>query len=139
MARISRRYPTLAALLKDGTLLAAALSEDGDNFSHLQSPRERLEDRLERLRGLMRQVDALQAQKQGLVHEMHGLQDEAAKLMSFLHLGVKNHYGERSEQLAKFGLKPFRGLKRPRRQPQASGEAPGSSGAAPEPSGAAEG
>jgi hypothetical protein len=87
----------------------------------------------------MRQVDALQAQKQILVHEMHGIQDEAGKLMSFLHLGVKNRYGNRSEMLAKFGLQPFRGLKRSRQRPEASGAAPGSSGAAPEPSGASEG
>lgn len=128
MARISRRYPTLAALLKDGNLLATAISEEGDDLPNLQDPRVRLQEKLSRLHELLVRVDALQAEKQGLVQEMHGLQEDAARLMTFLDLGVKSRYGNKSEALARFGLKPFRRRKASPQQPETSSAPPQASG-----------
>ncbi|HSN86435.1 MAG TPA: hypothetical protein VL025_06735 [Thermoanaerobaculia bacterium] len=129
MARISRRFPTVAELLKDGTVLSTAIAEEGSDLPNLQQPRERLDGKLERLRELLNKVDALQAQKQELVQEMHGLQEEAAKLVSFLELGVKQRYGNRSEKLLRFGVKPFRRQRTSRKPPEASGASPEVSGA----------
>jgi hypothetical protein len=124
MARISRRYPTVAELLKDGSVLSSAISEEEADLPNLQQPRERLDEKLNRLRELLVQVNALQAQKQGLVQEMHILQEDAAKLMSFLELGVKQRYGNRSEALLKFRVKPFRRQKISRRPPETPGGVP---------------
>lgn len=124
MARISRRYPTVAELLKDATVLSSAIAEEEADLPNLQYPRERLDQKLERIRELLNKVDALRAQKQELVQELHGLQDDSAKLMSFLELGVKQRYGDRSEKLVRFGVKPFRGLKRGRKPRGASKAAP---------------
>jgi ABC-type transporter Mla subunit MlaD len=124
MARISRRYPTVAELLKDATVLSSAIAEEEADLPNLQQPRERLDEKLNRLRELLVQVNALQAQKQGLVQEMHTLQEDAAKLVSFLELGVKQRYGNRSEALLKFRVKPFRRQKISRRPPEAPGGVP---------------
>lgn len=128
MARISRRFPTLAVLLKEGNRLVGAVAEEGDDLRDLQVWQERLAQNLARLQDASVQVAALQAQKQTLVQEMLGLQEDSARLMSVLHLGVKNHYGTRSEKLVKFGLQPFRRRKKSSRLPDNSEGAPESSG-----------
>src|SRR6185295_15712011 len=50
---------------------------------------------------------------------------ECERLANILRLGVKQHYGIRSEKLAEFGLQPFRGSKTPdAEEPQPSAPTP---------------
>lgn len=112
MPRISRRNPTAADLLHDGTLIASAVLENRDDLPNLQDTRADLEAKLALIRDLDQQALTLQAKKQAIVKQINGLQDEAAKLISFLHTGVKHRYGNRNEILTKFGLQPFRGVRR---------------------------
>ena len=112
MPRISRRNPTVADLLKDGNLIVAAIAENREDLPDLQPARANLESKLELIEELAVQARALQAKKQAMIQQINGLQDDAAKLIFFLHTGVKQRYGTRSETLAKFGLQPFRGGRR---------------------------
>jgi uncharacterized coiled-coil DUF342 family protein len=119
-------------LLKDATVLTRTIAEEGDDLLNLQLSREQLDERLQRIRALLNKIDALRAEKQELVQELHGLQDESGKLMSLLELGLKEHFGNRSEKLLKFGVKPFHRKKVSREKPKDSGAAPEVSGATPD-------
>lgn len=112
MPRISRRNPTVADLLKDGDLIVTAISESREDLPDLQTSRVNLETKLELIRDLDAQALALQAQKQEITQQINRLQDDAAKLISFLHTCVKHRYGSRNEILTRFGLQPFRGVRR---------------------------
>lgn len=112
MSRISRRYPTIADLLVAGTHLTRAIEEKSEELSELLPSRDRLTDKLNMIRELSTQAAALQARKQEMVQQIAVLQDEASKLMTHLHSGLKQHYGTRSEMLVNFGMQPFRGLRR---------------------------
>jgi hypothetical protein len=75
--------------------------------------------RLDALIALLRELTAEQARltaaRQEVSKQIAELTDEAQKLMTFLDAGVKAHYGNRSEKLTEFGLKPFRSKPRTRR------------------------
>lgn len=123
MSRISRRYPTVADLLKEGSLLSSAIQEYGEEIPELLPSNDRLADKLDKIRELLIEAAALQARKQETVKQLNLLQEEAARLMTHLHSGIKQHYGIRSEALAGFGMKPFRGQKRPSRSGLSSADA----------------
>jgi hypothetical protein len=100
-------------------MIATAISESREDLPDLQPARANLEAKLDLIQDLAVQAMALQAKKQEMIQQINGLQDDAAKLIAFLHSGVKQHYGTRSEMLARFGLQPFRGVRR-RARPEAS-------------------
>lgn len=112
MSRISRRYPTVADLLTSGSRLASAIEEKSEELSELQPSRDRLSDKLTKIRELSTQAAALQARKQETVQQIGLLQEEASRLMTHLHSGLKQHYGTRSEMLVNFGVQPFRAARR---------------------------
>lgn len=112
MSRISRRYPTVADLLKEGMILTRAIEEKNEELSELLPSRDRLSDKLDKIKQLASQAAALQARKQEMVRQMNLLQEEASRLMTHLHSGLKQHYGIRSEALTGFGMQPFRGIRR---------------------------
>jgi uncharacterized protein HemY len=64
------------------------------------------------LEALTRQ-DALTAEKQEASQILKSLLTETSRHATVLRLAVKAHYGIRSEKLAEFGLKPFRGASPP--------------------------
>jgi chromosome segregation ATPase len=113
---ISRRYPKVADLLKEGNLLSSAIQEFGEEIPELLPPRDRLADKLQQIKDLLVETAALQAKKQEAVQKLNLLQEETARLMTHLQSGIKQHYGTTSEALSGFGMKPFRGLRRPSRQ-----------------------
>lgn len=100
-------------LLKEGERLAAALAANEASLPHLQISREKLEGIVEEMRELLVRQAVLVAEKQEASGRLYELFANGTKLITFLRKGVQEAYGTRSEKLAEFGLKPFRG--RPRR------------------------
>ena len=74
---------------------------------------------------LKKQQAASQAAKQTSSQELQAMIIDGQRLAALLRQAVKQHYGPRSEKLAEFHLKPFRGLAKsakpmPTPQPTAS-------------------
>ncbi|HYG62695.1 MAG TPA: hypothetical protein VEL74_08945 [Thermoanaerobaculia bacterium] len=106
--------------------LAKSLEANTSQIPHLESSRFRLQRMLEELRELMTEQDRLQARKQEVTRRIQDLEEQSGKLAAFLKVGIKEHYGTRSERLVEFGLQPFRGRRRETPEaPLSDPEAPG--------------
>ncbi|HYU33330.1 MAG TPA: hypothetical protein VEW48_14330 [Thermoanaerobaculia bacterium] len=99
-----------------------AVAANAPDLPHLEIKRLRLNDVLNVLRTLTTEQKSLTARKQEVSLRLAGLMREGNSLVAFIDLGVKQHYGNRAEKLAEFGLQPFRG--RPRNKPEPEEEPP---------------
>jgi len=108
-------------------LLARLLSNRAE-LSHLEPTLALFEGLFARIQEAADRQASHTASKQEASQQLQDLLGEAERLATVLQLAVKQHYGIRSEKLADFGLKPFRGRKRkpsspPAPQPEAAAEA----------------
>jgi hypothetical protein len=101
-----------AVVLGERYQITKSLEANASQMPHLEAPRLRLHQMLDELRELLAEQDRLQARKQEVTRRIHALEEQSGKLAVFLRVGVKEHYGTRSEKLAEFGLQPFRGRRR---------------------------
>jgi len=63
---------------------------------------------LTELKDLTAQQASLTAAKQEVSKRLGALNDAGQKLLTFMDVGVRQHYGTRSEKLVEFGQQPFR-------------------------------
>jgi|SRR6185369_1973185 len=92
-----------------------AVAANSADLPHLEMKRPRLNDVLNEVKSLTTEQASMTARKQEISQRLAGLMREGGSLVAFIDAGVKQHYGNRAEKLAEFGLQPFRG--RPRSQP----------------------
>jgi hypothetical protein len=90
-------------------LLASGLTANASELPHLEVPRLQLVTIVDEVQDLLSEQKIQTAAKQDLSRRVEALLDQGRKLASFLRLGVKQHYGIRSEKLVEFDLPPFRG------------------------------
>ncbi|HEX5715543.1 MAG TPA: hypothetical protein VF179_05245 [Thermoanaerobaculia bacterium] len=100
--------------------LAAAERNSGD-LPHAQIPREKLQSVLVEIRSIAAEQSALTASKQHATQRIYTLLTQGRKISTLLRTIVREHYGNRSEKLAEFGIQPLRG--RPR-NPETPGPLP---------------
>ncbi len=100
--------------------LIAAERNSGD-LPHSQIPREKLQSVLLEIRGVAAEQAALTASKQEATKRIYTLLARGRKISTLLRTIVREHYGNRSEKLAEFGIQPLRG--RPR-NPETPGPLP---------------
>jgi hypothetical protein len=93
--------------------LLARLNANSEELPQLELSRARLAELLFLLQEAADRQALHTAAKQEASQEMRGFLVEAERLATVLQLGVKQHYGIRAEKLADFGLKPFRGRRKP--------------------------
>ena len=108
-------YQTYAVTRKKLELRSKALAANIEQIPYLEAPLARLDVLLALLKDLTAQQASLTASRQEVSKQIAELNDEAQKLMTFLDVGVKQHYGNRSEKLVEFGQQPFRSKPRIRR------------------------
>lgn len=89
--------------------LAAGLAANEADLPHLDTPRQELMDLMAKAQDLLARQAAQAAAKQETTKQLQELIDQGLKLATFLRVGVKQHYGTRSEKLVEFHLQPFRG------------------------------
>jgi hypothetical protein len=104
-------------------LLAAFAANPGD-FTHLEEYRLQLAQALEDLRDAATQQAAQRAGKQEASQRLKAQLSAGRKAASFLRHGVRRRYGDSSEKLAEFDLKPFRSRRRPTEEEPAPKPAP---------------
>lgn len=81
------------------------------DIPHLDTPRTQLELIITQTGDLLSQQADLAASKQEISRRLQTLVSDGRQLAAFLRAGVRQRYGNRSEKLAAFHLKPFRGRK----------------------------
>ncbi len=100
---------------RDGLKLNAA---DHPNLAkHIQ----RLEEMTERVEFLVSRRNALQAEKQSVTRELQETLAKGRRLTSFLRAGIRDAYGNSSEKLVEFGMRPRRRRARARSKEEPSG------------------
>jgi hypothetical protein len=97
-----------ADFLKKGDLFKDAMAANATELAHLEVSKGRFEVLLTEMRGLTVQQADLTAQKQEISKRLAVLLSEGRKLLTFLKVGVTQHFGNRAEKLVAFGLQPFR-------------------------------
>lgn len=101
-----------AEALKTMELRNAAVAANAADLPHLEPKRLRLSEVLVDARSLLAEQASLAARKQETTKRLAELMQEGKTLVAFLNVGVRQHYGSRSEKLAEFGMQPFRGRRR---------------------------
>lgn len=94
-------------------LLGMGILANTSDLPHLESRRVQLASIAGQATDLLSQQKLQTAEKQNLSRDIEALIDQGSKIASFLRLGVKQHYGTRSEKLVEFDLPPFRGKAQP--------------------------
>ena len=108
-------YQSYAKTQKKLELRIRALAANIEETPHLKPLLAQLEAFLAQLKELSAQQASLTASRQEVSKQLAGVNDKAQKLMTCVDLGVKGHYGNRSEKLVEYGLQPFRSKPRVRR------------------------
>ena len=108
MGRETTNLGKLGGLQKFRTALAA----NSGLLPHLEGSRTQYEGMVTAAHELASRQAALTAEKQEVSKQLRETVVEAERLGTVLRLAVKQHFGIRSEKLAEFDLRPFRGRKR---------------------------
>ena len=88
-----------------------------DLAKHLQ----RLVEMTERVELLVSRRNALEAEKQSVTRELQETLAKSRRLTSFLRAGIRDKYGNGSEKLVEFGMRPRRRRARARSQEETEG------------------
>jgi hypothetical protein len=111
--------------------LQSRLNSNRAELAHLEASLARFEALLAQVQEAADRQALHTAGKQAASQEFKTALVEGERLATVLQLAVKQHYGIRSEKLADFGLKPFRG--KPRKDPAEQKPKPSASASEPTP------
>ena len=109
---MARKLRNNGEFKEDWRRLIPPLVANAADIPHLEAPRIELEAIDTEVDGLLAQLAALTAQKQEISRRLQVRTTEGRRLATFLRTGIKQRYGIRSEKLAEFNLRPFRGRKK---------------------------
>ncbi len=98
--------------------LQERLTANAADLAHLEGLRKRLDDLAEQARQMAAAQAAQRAAKQSASQTLKSTVIEGERLANLLRSAVKQHYGIRSEKLAEFGMRPFRGRNRTPKAPE---------------------
>jgi hypothetical protein len=106
---MSRRKTRQSDVINQWQTLVSALADNIGDLEHLSSRFLKLQGILaDSIQALQEQATA-RASKQTASRRLEDLLSEGQKVATFLNVGVREHYGNRSEKLAEFHLQPLRG------------------------------
>lgn len=104
-----RKY---AEVITHWEALVAALETNAADLPHLDDARTLLKTQLEEVRTLISRQDFHTASKQQASKDLVEAVQQGSKVTTFLHAGLRHHYGHRNEKLVEFGLQPLRTVRR---------------------------
>jgi uncharacterized membrane protein YccC len=111
------RDPQYGVTLNGWDRLLDPLEANAQDFPHLEAQRQELVAIRAEAREVSAEQAAMAAAKQERTKRLQTLLVEGRKLATFLRNGIRQRYGNRSEKLVEFDLKPFRGRPRPAAEP----------------------
>jgi hypothetical protein len=106
---MSSKNKSQADVIKVWQNLVSALAENAGDLPHLATRLAKLQDILAETISAAQEQATARATKQGASRRLEGLLSDGQKVVTFLHAGVREHYGNRNEKLAEFHLLPLRG------------------------------
>jgi hypothetical protein len=106
-----RNITTQGETLQDLHNLATSVAANSAEVPHLESPRTKLEALLGEAWELIKLQADLAAKRQEASRRLRELITEGRRLGNFLRVGLREHFGPRSEKLSAFRILPFRGFK----------------------------
>jgi hypothetical protein len=109
---------TYKGKIEDWDRLQERLTANATDLAHLEVLRTQLGTVTEQARQMAASQAAQRAAKQTASKSLKSAVAEGDRLANLLRSAVKQHYGIRSEKLAEFGVKPFRGRKKAQTAPQ---------------------
>jgi hypothetical protein len=115
--------------LKEWELITEACTVNEVDLHNLTEQRDQLEALLDQAKAVLAQQAAFTASRQDRSIRLLAMLEDGRKLASFLRAGIKQRYGNRSEKLAEFGVRPLR----PRRSSPSTQPPPGPEAPAPDP------
>ncbi|HEX4964552.1 MAG TPA: hypothetical protein VF173_27295 [Thermoanaerobaculia bacterium] len=95
--------------LKEWGETTTAIVANAAELPQTEMPRVALEKLTEELRQLVVGQNLAQATKLQTTQRMAEIHSEGAKLATILRFMIKQHFGNTSDKLVEFGVKPFRG------------------------------
>lgn len=101
-----------AQVIKELRGLSATLALHVSEVPQLEPARASLDELLSQIDELVPQQSFHRSNKQKVSQQLQELILEGAKLATVIRFTLKQHYGNRSEDLVKYGLQPFRGRTR---------------------------
>src|SRR4051812_10013984 len=111
--------------LKEWELITEACTVNAVDLHNLAEQRDQLEALLTQAKSVRTEQAAFTASRQDRSSQLATVLDDGRKLASFLRAGIKQRYGNRSEKLAEFGVRPLRPRRSsPSTQPPPGPEAP---------------
>ena len=110
---MSTKSQSYAAAVNEWEEILTALERNMEDLPQLEIPRDRLQTFVNQIRAFAADQAVHTAERQQATKRVDFLLVQGRKLATVIRTAVREHYGNRSEKLAEFGLQPFRG--RPRR------------------------
>jgi len=114
---MSSRHTRQSDVIKQWQGLVSALADNIGDLQHLSSRFVKLQGILGESISVLQEQATARASKQAASRRLEDLLSEGQKVATFLNVGVREHYGNRSEKLAEFHLRPLRG-RRPAVKPE---------------------
>jgi hypothetical protein len=102
------REPKYGVTLNGWERLLGSMEANAGDFPQFDTYRAQLKAMLDGARDASAQQAALAAEKQQATQRLQSVLADGRKLANFLRNGVRQRYGNRSEKLVEFGLRPFR-------------------------------
>jgi hypothetical protein len=87
--------------------LLTALEDNSGELQQLDLPRQRLQSIVDQIRVFSAEQAALTASRQQATERVYYLLAQGRKLATVLRSSVREHYGNRSQKIAEFGLQPL--------------------------------
>jgi hypothetical protein len=106
---MSSRNTRQSDVIKKWQNLVSALADNIGDLQHLSTRFVKLQGILGDSIQVLQEQAAARASKQEASRRLESLLSEGEKVATFLNVGIREHYGNRSEKLAEFHLKPLRG------------------------------
>jgi hypothetical protein len=107
------KLETLGSLKRFNDALAGRAAET----PQLEGTRAIFGGMVSRVHGFAQQQAELTANKQDITQQFQEELVEAQRLATAIRAALKSHYGPDSERLVEFGIQPFRGKNRKRKEP----------------------
>jgi len=103
----------------------AAIEAHAQELPHMESVRPKLQDLLGQARNLVVRLNEHIAAKQETYKTLQGVLRQGQAVVDLMRTGAREHFGKDNEILVKFGVNPFRGLKRAKKAKPPAGTDPG--------------
>ncbi|MES1245719.1 MAG: hypothetical protein ABUT39_29200 [Acidobacteriota bacterium] len=102
------RVRTYADTVNGWGELLTALEQNSAELAQLELPKQRLQTITNQIKAFTAEQAAMTASRQQATQRVEFLLAQGRKLATMLRTSVREHYGNRNQKIAEFGLQPLR-------------------------------